>query len=98
MGNIIVTISWIPTDTDECILNTLRDLAIKRGLSVNTNPIYITYSKNKTTFAADISGLYLILNRDTQKIKVENYAKDCLILLKSMNVKEVEYDIDDLPL
>ena len=99
MGNIIITVSWRPNTNDVMIKDRLRALAIHHNLSTDNGEGmgYRDYT-GKTTFNADISGLRLAFNYDKQKLKVEQYGQECIVLLDLLNVTDPQFHIDQLAL
>jgi len=98
MGNIIITISWKHQTFDELIINKLKDLAVLRGLNVTNIINMYHYKPGYTQFCADISGLWLAFGRLHQKQKVVDFGDECKIILNSLNIKNYDIHIDDLPL
>jgi hypothetical protein len=98
MGNIVITVSWKPCFNDYIIQYQLKNLANNRGLNTDTNPIYSYYKPGYTQFIADISGLLLAFNRQSQYNKVYNFGEESKRLLDNLGVKNYDIHIDDLPL
>jgi hypothetical protein len=98
MGNIIITISWKPHTFDGLIINKLKDMAILRGLNITNDKNLVHYKPDYTQFCADISGLWLAFGRLHQKQKVVDFGEECKIILDSLNIKNYDIHIDDLPL
>jgi hypothetical protein len=98
MGNIVITISWPPCESDYNLLNVLRNLAKKHGLNSDTDPHYINYKADYTQFAADISGLWLAFGREYQYEKVKKYGRSVKKLFDDLNIKNYDICINDLPL
>lgn len=98
MGNIVATVAWDPVPNDNAIKSLLRNLAIDSGLSVGTDPSYAHYVKNKSIFIADISGLWLALDREHQRNKVEEFGKRSKTVLQNMGINNSMVYIDDLAL
>lgn len=98
MGNIVITISWLPTTYNFIIQDKLKTLAIQNGLNINTDSHYIAYKPGYTQFGADISGLYLAFDRQYQYNKVVDYGQQCRNIFKSMDIEDYDIHIDDLPL
>ena len=97
MGNLVATISWKPRgDIDDQIIRKLSEMAKNRGINTTTDVNYGKYVGKKSKFVVDISGVWLAYDRDGSRITLEEYCKDCKVMLQSMKVENICTYIDDL--
>lgn len=56
MGANLVTAYWDPSDIDESLKISLKEIALQHGASVDVHPNMDNYQPGKTRFSAEISG------------------------------------------
>nr|QBK86327.1 MAG: hypothetical protein LCMAC102_01220 [Marseillevirus LCMAC102] len=97
MGNILATVQWNPTHSDELLKIYIKRLSKKYKLT-EANPNLLLYS-NKTQYGVSLKGIRLLFwNREEAIEYVETYAENARLFLEGQNITKIKTFVEYLPI